>query len=118
MIPAGERWKDGSLGPGLEDWIGAGAVLSMLSGSRSPEAQLAVAAFERFRGDLRRALLGCGSGRELVEAGFCCDVELAAEYRVSPAVPMPAGDRFIDGFQTESHGTSAVGVPRGSAIRK
>jgi 2-phosphosulfolactate phosphatase len=118
VIPAGERWEVGSLRPGLEDWIGAGAVLSLLSGSRSPEAELAVAAFERFRGDLGSALLGCGSGRELVVAGFRCDVELAAEYRVSPAVPMLAGDRFIDGSQTESHGTSAVGVPRGSAIRK
>jgi len=49
---------------------------------------MAVAVFERFRGDLRGALLQCGSGRELVERGFACDVELAAEYGVSGAVPM------------------------------
>jgi 2-phosphosulfolactate phosphatase len=97
VIPAGERWDDGTLRPCLEDWIGAGAVLSLLPGSRSPEAELAVAAFERFRGDLAGALSGCGSGRELIERGFACDVELASEYGVSSAVPILAGDRFVNG---------------------
>lgn len=97
VIPAGEHWGDDTLRPCLEDWIGAGAVLSLLAGKRSPEAELAVAAFERFRGDLAGALSRCGSGKELVEGGFRCDVELASEYAVSSAVPMLAGDRFING---------------------
>ena len=95
VIPAGERWDDDSLRPCVEDWIGAGAVLSSLPGTRSPEAELAVAAFERSRGDLPGVLLRCGSGKELVEKGFECDVELASEYAVSSAVPMLAGDRFV-----------------------
>jgi 2-phosphosulfolactate phosphatase len=94
VIPAGERWEDGTLRPCLEDQIGAGAVLSPLPGTRSPEAEMAVAAFEYFRGDLLRALLRCGSGRELVDRGFACDVELAAEYGVSVAVPMLRDGRF------------------------
>ena len=96
VIPAGERWGDDSLRPCLEDWIGAGAVLSLLSGRRSPEADLAGAAFERFRGDLTGALCRCGSGKELLDRGFQCDVELASEYGVSSAVPILAGDRFVD----------------------
>jgi 2-phosphosulfolactate phosphatase len=96
LIPAGERWSDDAFRPCLEDWIGAGSVLSLLAGRRSPEAELAVAAFERFRGDLRGTLLCCGSGKELVERGFRCDVELASEYGVSSAVPMLADDRFVD----------------------
>lgn len=96
VVPAGERWPDDSLRPSLEDWIGAGAVLSLLGGRRSPEADLAVAAFERFRSDLAGTLSRCGSGQELIERGFACDVELAAEYAVSSAVPMLAGDRLVN----------------------
>jgi 2-phosphosulfolactate phosphatase len=96
VIPAGERWDDDTLRPCLEDWIGAGAVISPLAGRRSPEAELAVAVFERFRGDLAGALFACGSGKELVDKGFHCDVELACEYAVSSAIPMLVGDRFVD----------------------
>jgi 2-phosphosulfolactate phosphatase len=96
VIPAGERWPDDSLRPCLEDWIGAGAVLSLLNGTRSPEAELAIAAFERFRGDLAGALSRCASGRELVERGFRCDIELACEYAASSAVPMLSGDGFVN----------------------
>jgi 2-phosphosulfolactate phosphatase len=96
LIPAGERWSDGTLRPGLEDLVGAGAVLSELPGKPSPEADLAVAAFERFRRNLYDAVSRCGSGRELIEKGFACDVEIAAEYSVSSSVPVLANDRFID----------------------
>ena len=104
VIPAGERWADDTLRPCLEDWIGAGAVLSLLPGTRSPEADLAVAAFERFRGDLPGVLSRCGSGKELIERGFRADVELAAEFGVSRAVPMLAGGRFCAAPETESTG--------------
>lgn len=96
VIPAGERWADDALRPCLEDWIGAGAVLSLLSGSRSPEADLAVAAFERFRDDLTGTLCRCGSGKELMERGFQGDIELACEFGVSSAAPMLAGGRFVN----------------------
>jgi len=94
VIPAGECWSDGSLRPSLEDLIGAGAVLAGLPGTKSPEAELAVAAFERFRLNLADALAECGSGRELIERGFARDVELAAEYSVSATAPFLSGDRF------------------------
>lgn len=95
MIPAGERWSDDTLRPGVEDLIGAGAVLAELPGKLSPEAELAVAAFERFRRNLHDVVSACGSGRELIEKGFACDVEIAAEYSASSSVPVLAGDRFI-----------------------
>ena len=96
VVPAGEHWSDDTLRPCFEDWIGAGAVLSLLGGRRSPEAELAVTAFERFRGDLTGAVLSCGSGKELLERGFHCDIELASEYASSSAIPILADDRFVD----------------------
>jgi 2-phosphosulfolactate phosphatase len=94
VIPAGEHWEDHTLRPCLEDLIGAGAVLAELGGTLSPEAELTASSFERLRRTLRDALARCGSGRELIERGFAEDVALAAEYAVSSAAPVLAGDRF------------------------
>ena len=95
VIPAGERWHDDSLRPAIEDLVGAGAIISMLSGTRSPEAEIAVSAFERFETDLLSMLLDCSSGRELVERGFRRDVEIAAELSVSDTVPVLRDSAFI-----------------------
>lgn len=95
VIPAGEQWPDGTLRPCLEDLLGAGAVLAELPGRLSPEAELAVAAFERFRHRLAEALAGCVSGQELAGRGFQEDLELAAAYAVSEAVPVLQTDRYV-----------------------
>ena len=96
VIPAGEQWRDGSLRPSVEDLIGAGAVLAHLPGRPSPEAETAVAVFERFRNSLYDALLRSTSGKELVGRGFACDVEMAAEWNVSGTAPLLREDRFVD----------------------
>jgi len=96
VIPAGEQWGESELRPCLEDLIGAGSVLAELCGSRSPEAEMAIAAFARFRLNISGALFGCGSGRELVQRGFVMDVELAAECAVSSAAPLIHQGQFID----------------------
>jgi 2-phosphosulfolactate phosphatase len=96
VIAAGEQWSDGTLRPSLEDLIGAGAVLRGLSAKLSPEAELAVAAFERVESSLFDALARCGSGRELIEGGFLRDVKLAADYGSSGAVPLLSDGRFAD----------------------
>ena len=95
VIPAGEMWPAGELRPSLEDWIGAGAVIAALSGSRSPEAALAAAAFDRFRGNLSQALRDSGSGRELIERGFALDIDVAAELNVSANVPGLVNRAFV-----------------------
>ncbi len=96
VIPAGEQWGDATLRPAIEDLIGAGAVLASLPGRPSPEAQTAVAAFERFRHNLGDALARSTSGQELIGRGFPSDIEIAAEYAVSAAVPLLVEDRFGD----------------------
>lgn len=96
VIPAGERWPDDSIRPCVEDLVGAGAVLAALPGTRSPEAKMTVAAFLAFRLRLLEMLSGCASGRELIEAGYPQDVELAAEYAVSSVAPLLVEGRFVN----------------------
>ncbi|MEM1394775.1 MAG: 2-phosphosulfolactate phosphatase [Cyanobacteria bacterium P01_H01_bin.150] len=95
VIPAGEKWEDGSLRPSLEDLIGAGAILSYLSGSLSPEAETAVTVFNNFKNDLLNTLKKCISGKELIARGFESDVELAAEINVSNCVPVFVDNAYV-----------------------
>ena len=95
VVAAGERWPDGSLRPAAEDLWGCGAVLAALgTGGASPEAQLAVAAYDAVRDDIGSALPACASGRELVDAGFARDVEIAAAVDACDVVPVLRGDAF------------------------
>ena len=87
VIAAGERWPDARLRPAAEDLIGAGAILARLEGTRSPEAELACAAWRAAEPELARVLRACASGVELAERGFARDVELAAELDADPVAP-------------------------------
>jgi 2-phosphosulfolactate phosphatase len=88
VIPAGERWRtDGTLRPSFEDWVGAGAIISHLQGTLSPEAQSAVAVFRAAEPQLAQMMAQCASGKELIEGGFAADVAIASTYNVSTTVP-------------------------------
>jgi 2-phosphosulfolactate phosphatase len=103
VIAAGETWPDGGLRPAVEDLLGAGAILAAL-GPRglSPEARAAVAAFRAADGDLHGILSTSSSGRELIDAGFGADVEIAAQVDVTDLVPV-----LIDGaFRATDAGAS------------
>ncbi|MGB3650652.1 MAG: 2-phosphosulfolactate phosphatase [Rivularia sp. (in: cyanobacteria)] len=95
VIPAGEKWEDGSLRFAFEDLIGAGAILSYLSGSLSPEAEAAVSVFNSFKNDLLDVLKKCSSGKELIARGFESDVKLAAEVNLSDCVPVFINNAYV-----------------------
>ncbi len=89
VVAAGERWnEDESLRPAYEDLVGAGAILTHLQGSTSPEAQGAVAAFHEAEHDLRRRLQKCVGGRELTSIGYAADIDVIAAYDASSVVPI------------------------------
>ncbi|WP_235518449.1 2-phosphosulfolactate phosphatase [Cellulomonas sp. Leaf334] len=75
LVPAGERWPDGSLRPCLEDLLGAGAIAAAL-GELSSEAN-AAAALWRATPDPSAAVGASTSGRELTAAGWSDDVTIA-----------------------------------------
>ena len=97
VVPAGERWTDGSLRPAVEDLWGAGAVVAALASRlehragpllQSPEAEAAGTAWLAVEDCVAEALDGCASGRELVEQGWPDDVAVAAELDPSEVVPV------------------------------
>lgn len=87
VVAAGEKWGNGDLRPALEDLLGAGAIIHSLQASKSPEAQVAQAAFLGIREQLSTVVGSCASAIELSERGFAADVQLAAELDVSSCVP-------------------------------
>lgn len=87
MIPAGERWSDGSLRPAIEDLIGAGAILYELNAECSPEAEIAREAFRCSLPRLADIIRGCVCGRGLIERGFAEDLELTLSLNTGGAAP-------------------------------
>lgn len=87
--------------PAIEDWIGAGAVVSALAessgaGPLSAEAWAAKALYEGIT-DVPGLVSECASGRQLAEMGFGDDVAVATEMDITTAVPMLANGMFVDG---------------------
>lgn len=95
VIPAGEKWPDGSLRPALEDWLGAGAIISQLKGQLSPEACAALAAFRGIPANVENLISQCGSGQELIERGLKENVVLAAVLNVSDCAPVLVNGAYI-----------------------
>lgn len=101
VIACGERWAtvedDEGLRVAVEDYLGAGAILSTLDGPLSPEARVCVGAFAGARATLAELLWECGSGRELRQMGFAEDVRHAAQLNLYEVAPV-----MRDGFLTDS----------------
>jgi 2-phosphosulfolactate phosphatase len=99
VIPAGERWPDGGLRPAIEDLLGAGAILHHLDLPGSPEARVARDAYRAAGRDLADLIRASISSRELIDAGFAGDVEMAVAEGVSRTAPT-----LVDGaYRIASH---------------
>ena len=94
VIPCGEKWPDGSMRPALEDWLGAGAVIASLGGSKSPEAIAAERLFAAAGSELTDLVRSCASAREIIDRRFASDVELAAELDCSDVAPVVTNGEF------------------------
>jgi len=99
VVPSGEMWNDireneDRLRPSIEDYLGAGAILSRLQGNKSPEAQVCVHAFQNSRESLEQLIWDCGSGRELRERGYEDDVRHCGRLDTTDAVPILLDGHF------------------------
>ena len=95
VIPAGERWPDGSLRPCAEDLWGAGAVLAGLDeAGMSPEARLGRSSFAGVADRPLDHLYSCASGQELAAKGFEADAAIAGRLSTSDTVPVLVDGAF------------------------
>jgi 2-phosphosulfolactate phosphatase len=92
IVAAGEVRSDGSIRFALEDLLGAGAIIDALAEVGidycSPEAAASAAAYTGLRNAIGHLVGASGSGRELAEAGFRADVDLAIDIDASDTVPV------------------------------
>ncbi|WP_332698629.1 2-phosphosulfolactate phosphatase [Halalkalibacter lacteus] len=100
VVPCGEQWSDvreneDTLRPSIEDYLGAGAILSYLDGERSPETEVCIGAFHNAKPRINELIWECGSGRELRERGFEGDVKHCGRLNVYQTVPILYKDHFV-----------------------
>ena len=81
--------------PAIEDYIGAGAIIAHLKGSKSPEAEMAELSYTSCE-SISQAVNECSSGRELNERGFGDDVKLAVQENCSQVVPLFHDGEYIN----------------------
>ncbi|MGW4635680.1 2-phosphosulfolactate phosphatase [Nocardia sp. NPDC004415] len=99
VVPAGEQWPGTDVvRPAIEDWLGAGALVTALREhglTLSPEAH---AAASTFRGTpaVDALISDSASGRELAAIGFAEDVALAVDLDADHTVPLLADGAFVD----------------------
>lgn len=96
VIPAGEKWPNNTIRFAIEDYLGAGALLSELKGEHSAEASSAKKLFESLKPELKHIISGSLSGRELIEKGFPEDVDLALELNAGRSVPVLKNKYFVN----------------------
>ena len=97
VIACGEMWKGKGeekreFRPSIEDYLGAGAILTLLEGTKSPEARVCISAFESCRENFKELILDSASGRELKAKGFPNDVIFALEFDKFKEVPITTND--------------------------
>ncbi len=104
VIPCGELWSNGTeeedtLRPAIEDYLGAGAILSYLEGEKSPEAEVCTGAFLYSKAKLEKLVWDCGSGLELRERGFGADVKHCSRLNAYQTVPVLKNNHFVKFIQ-------------------
>jgi len=88
VLPAGEKWSDGSIRISYEDLIGAGAIIHELTGDKTAEAIIASKMFIDSYQQQFKNIYDLHSGLELVSWGFQNDINLACQYNISTGVPI------------------------------
>jgi len=96
VVPAGEKWNDGSIRFAIEDYFCAGAVISVLNGNMSSEALAALNFYTGTKDDFRSIIGNCISANELLTRGFEEDVLFSLELNSSKTIPKLINGCYIN----------------------
>jgi 2-phosphosulfolactate phosphatase len=99
IVACGEQWQDAGededhLRPAVEDYMGAGAILSHVQQTLSPDATVCRAAFQGTAELVEALIWECSSGRELRDKGLEDDVRFCARLDAYAVVPVLLGGAF------------------------
>lgn len=86
VIACGERHPNGALRPAVEDWLGAGAIISHLHATLTAEAEVCREAYLAVLQRIPELLQKSESGQELCAAGYSRDVDFATSIDVHDTV--------------------------------
>jgi 2-phosphosulfolactate phosphatase len=100
VIACGEREKqpneDGPIRWAVEDYLGAGAIISELSLEKSPDALVCEAAYMETQDMIGHIIRNCPSGKELHEMGFDRDIDHSIQLNIYDNVPVMRNGFFTD----------------------
>jgi 2-phosphosulfolactate phosphatase len=102
VVACGERWNDARadedrLRPAIEDYLGAGAILSHVELGLSPDAIVCRAAFRGMQEFLDTLIWNSPSGQELQDKGLEDDVHYCARLDAIAVVPVLSDGAFRRG---------------------
>ena len=97
VIACGERWNSlnnetRDLRPSIEDYLGAGAILELLNGTKSQEAKVCINAYKSSKQEIEELITDSSSGRELLNMGFPEDVRFSCQLNLFKDVPLLVKD--------------------------
>ncbi len=98
VVACGERTApqglDDAIRFALEDYLGAGAILSQLEGSFSPDAELCRSAYRAVAANTAKLIAACESGIELIARNCEGDVSLAVQADLYPCAARMVNGSF------------------------
>jgi 2-phosphosulfolactate phosphatase len=99
VIACGERIKTDiadNIRWAIEDYLGAGAIISYLRCAKTLEAEMCESVFIRNRDRLNVILLECESGLELSNIGFRKDVLYSAQLNMCKSAPVLENGCYVN----------------------
>jgi 2-phosphosulfolactate phosphatase len=96
VIPMGDKLSDDEFKTCSEDFIAAGAIISYMKGTRSPESNAAQDIYNSSKGDIEEMVKLSSSARQMILKGFSIEVDQACQFNKSKHVPLLEKGTLID----------------------